>query len=105
MRLVYLVIGLGLVLVFVAIYLILLSRHKKSATGAINLIGATGVVQTSLDPDGAVLIEGELWQARTRDGSHLPEHVRIRVLGVTGPLLLVEPAPFQSPGTEKLRLG
>lgn len=103
MRLVQFVIGLALVPLLVAIYLFFHSRHKKSATGPIRLIGATGVVQTSLDPDGAVLIDGELWQARLQNGSRLPERSRIRVLGVVGPLLLVEPAPVDSPGTKNLK--
>lgn len=105
MRLVQFVIGLALALLLVAIYLVFLSRHKKSATGPIKLLGATGVVQTSLDPDGAVLIDGELWQARLQNGSHLPARARIRVLGAVGPLLLVEPALVDSPGTKNPGLG
>ena len=47
----------------VALALMALSRHKKSGTGPIQLLGAEGLVQAELRPEGAVLIKGELWRA------------------------------------------
>lgn len=90
MRLVHFLLGLVLVTLLVAIYLAFLSRHKKSATGPVNLIGATGVVQTALDPEGAVLIDGELWQARARDGVLIEASASIRVVDLEGPIVIVE---------------
>ena len=90
MKLVHFLIGLLIAPLLVAIYLFFLSRHKKSATGAINLMGAAGEVQTTLDPGGAVLINGELWQARSKDGESIDAHALIRVVELDGPILIVE---------------
>ena len=91
MTLVQMLAGLALVLLILAIYLAFLSRHKKSATGAINLTGSRGVVQTRLDPDGAILVDGELWPARASDGGVLEEGQTVRVRGLDGPIVIVEP--------------
>jgi membrane-bound ClpP family serine protease len=88
-----------------------LSRHKKSATPALNLIGATGFVEGALDPEGSVTIKGELWRARlmsdklefvaerrlapSKSGSALLTRNRVRVVGVEAHLLLVEPTSDQ----------
>ncbi|HXD32903.1 MAG TPA: NfeD family protein [Pyrinomonadaceae bacterium] len=90
MRLVQFLIGLVLVALLVAIYLAFLSRHKKSATGAVNLIGALGVVQIALNPEGAVLVNGELWQARAKDERLIDAHAAIRVVSLDGPIVIVE---------------
>jgi membrane-bound ClpP family serine protease len=78
-----------LVLLFV-VYVVFLSRHKKSATSTLHIIGAIGKVQTSLHPLGSVLIDGELWQARSRDGTPIEAGQSIRGISFDGPLLIVE---------------
>jgi len=65
------------------------SRHKKSGTGDVKLIGATGLVETTLDPHGIVLIHGELWRACSNDGSSIATRSRISVVGMRDHLLLV----------------
>jgi membrane-bound ClpP family serine protease len=69
------------------------SRHKKSAAGALTLIGSTARVETDLQPEGAVIVGGELWRARLREG--LTEPLRrgslARVTAANGHLLEVEP--------------
>jgi len=87
----HLLLGLGLLILILTIYLALLSRDKKSATGALNLIGATGVVQSTLEPEGAVIINGELWRARAATGGRLEANHQIRVVGLAKHLVLVEP--------------
>ena len=77
-------------LLLLALFIVALSRHKKSATGSVNIIGATGLVESALDPEGAVIIKGELWRARVEHGS-LETRERVRVVGVEGHLVLVEP--------------
>lgn len=67
-----------------------LSRHKKSGTGEIQLIGAEALVHSELTPEGAVLIEGELWRARSLDGTSIAAQVRVEVAEVDGHLLLVK---------------
>jgi membrane-bound serine protease (ClpP class) len=67
-----------------------LSRHKKSSLRALTLIGETGVIESDLDPEGAVIINGELWRACARAGSELKARNRVRVIGTRAHLLLVE---------------
>jgi membrane-bound serine protease (ClpP class) len=65
------------------------SRHKKSGTGDVKLIGATGVVDTRLDPHGTVLIHGELWRACSNDGSSIATRSKISVVDMRDHLLVV----------------
>jgi len=65
------------------------SRHKKSGTGEVKLIGTTGLVDTKLDPHGTVLIHGELWRACSNDGSSIVTQSKISVVGIRDHLLLV----------------
>jgi membrane-bound ClpP family serine protease len=44
-------------------------RHKRSGRNRVELLGAAGVVQSELNPEGAVLIHGELWSARSTSES------------------------------------
>ena len=67
------------------------SRHKKGARGSLDLVGRAGVVEKELGPDGAVMIGGEVWPARARDGRTIARGRRVRVVGAGGHLLLVEP--------------
>lgn len=65
------------------------SRHKKSAFGALSLIGSLGVVTATIDPEGAVIVDGELWRASS--SSLLAPQTKVRVVGVQAHLLVVEP--------------
>ena len=82
---------LSVPLLLFALLLALLSRHKKSAASSENFIGATGLVESALNPEGAVIIKGELWRARARNGSAVQIRDRVRVVGLQGHLVLVEP--------------
>ena len=64
-------------------------RRVKVATGAENLIGATGEAATPLAPVGQIRVLGELWQARA--SSDVPLGTSVRVVGMTGLTLDVEP--------------
>ena len=68
-----------------------LSRHKKSASSELDLFGATASVEASLEPEGAVLIRGELWPARSRMGDNIERGRSVRVVGAYRYLLVVEP--------------
>ena len=68
-----------------------LYRHKKASRGPIMVIGQTGEVTSDLAPEGTVLVHGELWRARSRDGCTLREKTAIRVVGIEGHLMAVEP--------------
>jgi membrane-bound serine protease (ClpP class) len=81
-----LVVGLLLMLIVVA-----LSRHKKSGAGDVNLLGAVALVETSLAPEGSVMVRGELWRARSRTGLTIERGQRVRIVGASQHLLEVEP--------------
>ena len=68
-----------------------LSRHKKGASGQLDLPGAVAKVETTLKPEGSVLVRGELWRARSRTGATIERGQRVRVVGASGHLLEVEP--------------
>jgi membrane-bound serine protease (ClpP class) len=64
-------------------------KHKNSGMGRIQLLGAVALAQTDLDPEGAVLIAGELWRARSVDGTTIAAHSQVEVVQLQGHLLLV----------------
>ncbi len=86
----YLLLALGLAVLFLAIVSISLWKHKKSGMGRVQLLGARAYAQTELDPEGAVLIAGELWRARSLDGTLIAAHEQVEVVQVQGHLLLVK---------------
>ena len=81
-----LIVGLALSLLVMA-----LSRHKKGGVGELNLLGAVALVQTSLAPEGSVLVRGELWRARSRTGAVVERGRAVRIVGASQHLLEVEP--------------
>jgi membrane-bound serine protease (ClpP class) len=78
--------GLALALIVVT-----LSRHKKDAFGELDLMGARASVETTLEPEGSVLVRGELWRARSRTGVSIERGRAVRVVGASQYLLEVEP--------------
>jgi membrane-bound serine protease (ClpP class) len=83
----------GIIALIVALSLaivVALYRHKRAGTGPVIVIGQTGEVASDLRPEGTVVVYGEVWRARSRDGSPLNGKTRIRVVGVEGHLLVVE---------------
>lgn len=69
--------------------LVLRVRRHRVVTGVEGLIGERGIVRSPLNPEGMVLVHGELWRARSRVA--LPAGASIRVRRVDGLLLEVEP--------------
>ena len=82
-------IPIGLIAVFLTA-LVLRARHGRVATGSEGMIGEIGVARTPLGPDGKVFVHGELWNAVAK--SAIAEGTRVRVAGVNGLHLMVEPA-------------
>jgi membrane-bound serine protease (ClpP class) len=76
--------GLSLAIV-IALY-----QHKKRTGSPGKLLGELGEVSSDLRPEGAVVVHGELWRARSRSGSPVSAQTRVLVVGVEGHLLLVE---------------
>ena len=84
----------GLIASVLAILVTGLSLHKRSANHTVNVMGATGIIETLLNPEGVVIINGELWRARSNDArtsiGTANGRSKVRVVGVQAHLLLVE---------------
>ena len=80
-------IGFGAITIFLATIAVR-ARRNKVQTGNESLFGSLAVAQTALNPDGQVLVRGEIWQARADTTVAVGEAVRVR--GRNGLLLQVE---------------
>jgi membrane-bound serine protease (ClpP class) len=72
-------------LIVVALYV-----HKRAGAGDVRLIGEVAQVDTKLDPEGTVIVRGELWRARSKNGVPISAQARVRVVGFDGVLAVVE---------------
>ncbi len=73
-------------------YVVHLSRHKKSSRLTQRLVGRLASVERPLTPEGFVMLDGELWPARTRSGESVGCGLsNVRVVGASGHQLYVEP--------------
>ncbi|MCE4609705.1 MAG: hypothetical protein F7C36_04920 [Desulfurococcales archaeon] len=70
-------------------YKIIETYRKPPAIGEEELIGKKGLVIEDLDPEGKILIEGEIWRARSISG-HIRADKEVIVRGVEGLTLIVE---------------
>ncbi len=86
------VLSLGACLFALIIYIALLSRHRKAGADEISLVGTIALAETALEPEGAVIVRGELWRARLKWAeSSVRRGERVRITGASGHLLEVEP--------------
>ncbi len=67
------------------------SRERITSTQR-GLIGLVGETRGTLDPEGPVYVKGTLWRGRSQVGP-IPPGTRIRVRGLDGLVLRVEPEP------------
>lgn len=73
-------------------YVVHSSRQQKYSRLPLKLVGRVASVERALDPEGFVLIEGELWRARVRGVASIERGgSRVRVVGASGCVLDVEP--------------
>jgi membrane-bound serine protease (ClpP class) len=72
------------------LYLVIRARRNKVITGKQGLLMEIGEVRTPLAPRGEIFIHGEYWQAEA-PAPVLEVGSRVRVVGVEGLLLKVEP--------------
>ena len=80
---------IGVIAIFL-MTLVLRARRNRIVTGQEGMIGEIGVARTALGPDGKVFVHGEIWNAVAKKA--IDEGARVRVAGVDGLHLLVEPA-------------
>jgi membrane protein implicated in regulation of membrane protease activity len=62
-----------------------------NGAGQDRLIGLRGTARERLAPTGYIQVGGELWKAEVMTGGPVEKDDRIRVLGIRGLTLLVEP--------------
>lgn len=75
------------------------SRRIGSATSAVAVpVGATGTVGSRIAPRGSVYVDKEHWSARSRDGGPIDRGASVRIVGVEGLTLIVEPEASSSKG-------
>jgi membrane-bound serine protease (ClpP class) len=80
----------GLITVFL-MTIALRAQRNKVTTGEEGLIGELAIAHTPLSPQGKVYVGGELWNATAPPNVSLPEGARVRVRGIKGLELEVEP--------------
>ena len=80
---------IGLITIFL-MTLALRARRNRVTTGREGMIGEIGIARTQLQPAGKVFVHGTLWNAVAR--TSVAEGTRVRVSGVDGLQLIVEPA-------------
>jgi membrane-bound serine protease (ClpP class) len=71
------------------------SRERLTSTQR-GLVGLVGEARGELKPEGPVFVKGTLWRGRSADGP-IPAGTRVRVRGVDGLILRVEPEPPAAP--------
>ncbi len=86
--------ALALSLPFAIITLFLVSlvvkaRRRKAETGMEGMTGLRGVALSDLDPEGRVMVRGEIWQARC--ASNVTKGTPVRVVSIQGLELTVRP--------------
>lgn len=74
------------------------SRDRLTSTRK-GLVGFVGETRGKLEPEGPVFVKGSLWRGRSADGP-IPPGTRIRVRGIDGLTLRVEPDPGPKPDDE-----
>jgi membrane-bound serine protease (ClpP class) len=77
--------------------LVIRARRHRVITGAQGLIGECGTALTALGLQGTVLVHGERWRAQA--AAPIPAGAAVRVRGVAGLTLAVEPAPAPEAGS------
>ncbi|HYN88626.1 MAG TPA: nodulation protein NfeD [Ardenticatenaceae bacterium] len=83
--------GMGAFFAF-AVTAAMRARRAQPLTGKAGMVGMIGEVRSALDPQGFVLVHGERWRAIS-PLAPVAEGGRVRVLGVEGMRLIVEPVP------------
>jgi membrane-bound serine protease (ClpP class) len=87
------IVGVGIVYAWVLVRALMQMRRSGVANAPVAaLVGGTAMAQTLIAPTGIAYAGGESWSARSRDAEIGPG-TPLRVVGVDGLELIVEPAP------------
>ncbi|MCV0403691.1 MAG: nodulation protein NfeD [Chloroflexi bacterium] len=91
--LIVVVVAVGVIYVWVLLRALLqMRRAAPSEQSGAALVGAMGTAQTVIAPTGIAYAGGESWSARSRD-TEIGAGAPVRIIGVEGLELIVEPAP------------
>jgi len=85
-------VGTTAALVFFAVTMGIRALYRPSVTGSSAMVGRLGVTRTPLQPDGQVLIDGELWRAVSPDPG-VPAGEPVQVTAIDGLTLTVTRSP------------
>ncbi|MEB3779864.1 MAG: hypothetical protein GSR85_06510 [Desulfurococcales archaeon] len=80
--------GIMLFVVFL-VYRVAIAYSRDIAVGKEALKGKRAIVIEDLQPEGKVLLEGEIWRARSIDKSRIPSGERVYVVDVEDLTLIV----------------
>jgi len=73
---------------------VLRAQRRRPASGAESLLGQLAIARSELNPQGKVLVQGELWDAELRNAAGpAPIDAHLVVVAREGLHLFVEPAP------------
>jgi membrane-bound serine protease (ClpP class) len=93
-------VAVSVIYFYVLIRALLQMRRRASPTDPmLALVGANGMAQTVIAPTGIAYAGGETWSVRSR-GPEIGPGTPVRVVGVDGLELIVEPAPAGAEATE-----
>lgn len=90
MKLIILIAILAVIALLALVVVVSLYHHKKASSGDLKLVGELAQVELELNPEGTVIVGGELWRAKSSDGTFISSRTRVRVVGVEGHLAVVE---------------
>jgi len=69
-------------------------KDKKMETNAYSIIGKKGIVVQDINPTfgvGQIKVAGEVWSAKTNDGSKIEKGSEIQIINIEGVKAVVEP--------------
>ena len=69
------------------------SRRKKTMRDDLRVLGSSAIVDQPLNPEGTVIVRGELWNACSSHGQLIVAQTRVRVVRLRDHLLVVEDYP------------
>jgi membrane-bound serine protease (ClpP class) len=75
------------------------ARFSTPTIGRESIVGEVGRATADLQPEGMVLVREALWRARTNRATPIASGDAVRVVGVEGLVLEVEPAGAEPPLT------
>lgn len=73
---------------FVLGYIVVRAQRRRTVTGAESLPGKIAIAQTTIDPEGKIFVEGEIWNAKSAEGKILAGE-KVKIEKVEGFVVIV----------------